>query len=491
MKRNPLSTLAKITVFLVVGVLLVNPQPMKPEVGSAQAAVTDMVCRFGITSPLGGDGYDIESIGVGSYLDWGAGSNPILPTGIEYIRVLRLRDDVYPQTLANLPGWVQNNLGSYWVVGNEPDTTYGNQDALLPQFYADRYFALATIIRNLDPSARIAFGSVVQPTPIRIRYLQRAWDRLVANAGSAAAASNLIDFWSIHSFILNEQKYHWGTGIPPGFENDDDDAVIITDFSDTYSIDIFQERVSAFRSWMAYIGERGKPLWITEYGSLFPPIDPPGGPDYYNVSDQDTANFMLATFDFMLSAIDGQTGLPSDDNKLVQRWFWYSLNEHRYVFGGSIFDPDNGKIPTLVGEAFRDYQSLSLVQPDLFPVSLAIAPVSYNHDHTRVNYRLDVKIGNALSADTGSNAQVWIYDGDPDGEGTLIAGPILSDAIQRCGGNGMVSAYWTEVQPMNYHVLYVQVDPIGVSDMDPSNNQAYYVVFLGLPKLSFLPMIPR
>ena len=237
---------------------------------SVQAAATDTVCRFGITSALGSDGYDIASLGVGSYLDWGAGSNPSLPAGVEYIRVLRLRDDVYPQTLANLPAWVQANPGSVWVVGNEPDTTYEGQDALLPEVYADRYFELATIIRNLDPSARIAFGSVVQPTPIRIRYLDRAWDQLVADAGSSAAASNLIDFWSIHSFILNEQVGGWGTGIPPGFENDHADAVIITDFADTYSIAIFQERIIAFRSWMASIGERDKPLWITEYGSLFP-----------------------------------------------------------------------------------------------------------------------------------------------------------------------------------------------------------------------------
>ena len=49
----------------------------------------------------------------------------VYPTGVEYIRVLRLRDDLYPQTLANLPAWVQANPGSVWVVGNEPDTTYG------------------------------------------------------------------------------------------------------------------------------------------------------------------------------------------------------------------------------------------------------------------------------------------------------------------------------------------------------------------------------
>ena len=228
-------SLRKVILILVVCVLLSNPQIVKPDLQSVQAATADTVCRFGITSPLGSDGYDVASIGVGSYLDWGAGSNPSLPAGIEYIRVLRLRDDVYPDTLANLPGWVLANPGSTWVVGNEPDTTYGNQDALLPEVYADRYFELASIIRGQDPSARIAFGSVVQPTPIRIRYLERAWNQLVADAGSSAAASNLIDIWSIHAFILNEERYSWGTGIPPGFENDHEDAVIITDLTDTYS----------------------------------------------------------------------------------------------------------------------------------------------------------------------------------------------------------------------------------------------------------------
>ena len=243
------------------------------------------------------------------------------------------------------------------------------------------------------------------------------------------------------------------------------------------------------RTWMVSIGERDKPLWITEYGSLMPPIDPPGGPDYYNVSDQDTADFMLATFNFMLSATDDQTGLPGDGNRLVQRWFWYSLNDHRYNFGGSLFDPDNGNTLTLVGQAFKDYQPFDLAQPDLFPFSLSIAPVSYNPGRTLVNYRVDVKIGNAVLANTGSSAQVWIYDGDPDAGGTLIAGPISSDAIQRCGGARVVSAFWMDVQPLTQHTLYVQVEPVGVADTNPANNRASFSVYLDLPKLTFLPFV--
>ena len=88
------------------------------------------------------------------------------------------------------------------------------------------------------------------------------------------------------------------------------------------------------------------------------PADRSGGwADYENVSDQDTAAYMIATFDFLLNARDSTTGLAADGNRLVQRWFWYSLNEHRYVFGGSLYDQDQGKVITPVGQAFVNYTS--------------------------------------------------------------------------------------------------------------------------------------
>jgi hypothetical protein len=488
MKTQQFTLLRKILLLILVGVLIICSQNLKADAQSIQAAVTDTVCRFGITSPSGSDGYDIESMGIGSYLDWGSVPTPILPEGIEYIRVLRLRDDLYPGTLVNLPGWVEANPGSVWMVGNEPDTRYGGQDELLAGVYADRYYKLATMIRNLDPTARIGFGSIVQPTPIRLRYLDLAWNELIINAGSRAAASKLIDIWSIHAFILNEINGSWGTGIPPGFEWDHWDEIEIKDYADTYSIDIFEQRLIAMRTWMADKGERNKPLWITEYGSLFPPIDPPGGPDYENVSDEDTAAFMLATFNFMLSASDDQTGLPGDGNQLVQRWFWYSLNEHRYTFGGTIFDPDNGNSPTWVGEKFIEFQSNNLVQPDLFPASLSIIPISFNPERTLGNYQLTVWLGNNLFSDA-TCAQVWIYDGNPDDGGILIAGPVPSSAIQSAAGMGVVKVQWKDVQPLMPHTLCVQVDSIGVADTDPSNNQACFSVFTELPELVFLPSI--
>lgn len=490
MKLSKTSISLKITLrFFLLGVIL-STQLFTLNGMSALASATDTVCRFGITSPTGSEGYNIASLGIGSYLDWGAASNPSLPEGIEYIRVLRVRDDVYPDTLAKLPGWIDAYPGSVWVVGNEPDTKYENQDALTAEVYADRFYQLARIIRTSDSTARTAFGSIVQPTPIRLRYLDRAWTQLVARAGSEFAARQLIDMWSIHSFILNEQPGSWGTGVPPGFEYDFDDAIIITDLADTYNIDIFKERINAFRSWLADKGMRDKPLWITEYGSLLPPIDPPGGPPLYHASDADTSAFMVDSFNFMLSATDDQTGLPADGNLLVQRWFWYSLNDHRYNFGGTLFDPDNNKQPTLVGANYIDYQAAHLQAPDLYPENLAIAPVSYNHDRTRVNYRLDITIGNVAYPDA-SCAQVWVYDGDPNNGGQLIAGPLPSSMIHSDYGNGRLTAYWNNVVPLTNHLIYVRVEAIGVADTDPSNNLASYLVFTDLPKLEFLPVVNR
>ncbi len=494
------SVFFKIIGFTILCGLLINPVSARPTSQSSASVATDTPCRFGITSIMGSDGYDISSLGIGSYLDWGAVNNPNLPAGVEYIHVLRLRDDLYDQTRASLPTWVDSNLGSVWVVGNEPDTRYGNQDALLPEVYADRYYELAQIIRQHDQTAQIAFGPIVQPTPIRIRYLERAWNRLKVNAGSASEASKLIDIWSIHSFILNEDTTFgntWGTGVPPGFEDEHNDAFIIDPqhFYYTYSSSIFQQRIFDFRAWLASIGERNKPLWITEYGSLFPPVDPIGGMDYVNVSDANTASYMLDTFNFLLDGSDSQIGMPADGNQLVQRWFWYSLNDHRYRFGGSIYNPDypdyseyGDSMVTPVGDSFIAYQASHLVQPDLIPTGLTIAPKSYNQDRTLINYRLVITVDNNQFYDA-SCTQLRVYDGNPESGGRLIAKPLSASAIKANYGSGTAVIHWMGVKPLVKHTLYVVVDPIGVTDIDPGNNEAHFEVYLEPLELNFLPLL--
>lgn len=339
---------------------------------------SNALCQFGIAIGSGSTSNAstralLDRARASAVITWGAGGAASYP-GMDYTNVLFVGDfrpagsarTRYQESLALIETLVPQNLGQVWLIGNEPDTTYFDQggtpqDNLRPEVYARRYFAIASRIRQLDPTAQLGFGNIVQPTPIRLRYLARAWNELVNQAGSQEGASDLVDIWVSHSFILNEEPTldpaapPWGTGIPPGFENDYGDAFVIgVNFNLTYSNQVFETNIRALRAVMADFGERDKPLWITEYGSLFPPIDPPGR-DYVNVSDEATAQFMVGTFDFMRTATDASTGMPAANNRLVQRWYWYSLSGPRYYFGGSLFDPDNNYAPTVVGSVYLNY----------------------------------------------------------------------------------------------------------------------------------------
>ncbi len=221
----------------------------------------------------------------------------------------------------------------------------------------------------------------------------------------------MIDVWTPHAFLLNEAPGGWGAGVPPGFEHDHGDAVTISNFANTYNINIFSQRVINFRSWMKSNGEQNKPLWITEYGSLFPPIDKPGGSDRENVSDASTSAYMLKTFDFMLNTADANSGFPDDNNQLVQRWFWYSLNDYRYHMGGSLFDPDNHP-PTItdVGTAFLNYTSTISVNPEFhFSGNIGLQPDAT--DATKFDVVFSIRnAGNSVT----QSPRLWVYQDNPN-----------------------------------------------------------------------------
>jgi hypothetical protein len=289
-----------------------------------------------------------------------------------------LDEAAYQQFLTGLPDLIMRNLGSVWLIGNEPDRKK-YQDDLTPEKYAERFFEVATIIKNFDPNAKIGFGSVVQPTPIRIRYLEKSLARLSELAGNRETALSMIDIWSIHAFILTEIGT-WGADIPPGFDCDViscDDAILITDYSDTYSIDIFIDRIQYFRNWLNSIGQREKPLWITEYGSLFYYWEvlcsinsgyDCQNPDNGWPTELDTIEFMVDTFNFLLQSKDENLGNPNDEDKLVQRWYWYSLNDRLDSFGGSLFDPENDKQITELGKAYKRYIEFLIFPKTYLPI---------------------------------------------------------------------------------------------------------------------------
>jgi hypothetical protein len=55
----------------------------------------------------------------------------------------------------------------------------------------------------------------------------------------------------------------------------------------------------------------------------------------------------------MLNTTDAELGLPADDNRLVQRWCWYSLADIHYR-AGNLADATTGQL-TPLGRDFKAY----------------------------------------------------------------------------------------------------------------------------------------
>ncbi len=179
-------------------------------------------------------------------------------------RALGIRVKDYTSVPPWLGSIVDNHPGAIWLIGNEPDRKFW-QDERLPEQYAHDYHDLYEFIKGRDPTAQIAAGNIVQPTPIRLAYL----DRVLAEYQQAYGQSMPVDVWAIHNMILNERPDQWGAEIPPGMELSATLALTVP-IQGNDNVFTFTQQIWAFRQWMADRGYQGYPLIISEYGVLMP-----------------------------------------------------------------------------------------------------------------------------------------------------------------------------------------------------------------------------
>ncbi len=300
--------------------------------------------RTGIRLPQEWDVVPVVDIQPGLYR--GGPRNPSRDVQIEYVKTQL--NDIVPYFPA----------GSVWVIGNEMDrpsiiiegVEYNLQDDELPEDYAHIYHALYYHIKELDPTSSVVIGGVVQPSPLRMRYI----DMILAEYEDAYGERLPTDAWHVHNMVLNEVRSGHGAGIPPGINDNIGVQVPINDNDD---MERFEEQIVNFRQWMANNGYRDSALVIYEYGILMP---------RELGYERDRVNaFMTATFDFFMTATDENTGLPADGNRLVQQWAWYSLNDYEFSFddprgfNGNLLEWDTGDL-TSTGEVFLDY-----IAPDM------------------------------------------------------------------------------------------------------------------------------
>jgi hypothetical protein len=306
--------------------------------------------------------YDVSSLRIGWYLDLGKSLSPLRPGGIEYAQLIWISEGTFSTPVDELGPMIDANPGYLWIIGNEPECI--GQGNSTPEQYADVYHELYAFIKGRDPSAQIAIGGIVQPTPLRLKWLDRALGYYQATYGEPMP----VDVWNIHNMILQELRGGWGCGIPQGLTEDSGRLYRV---SDNDSLHYFVQHIVDFRTWMRDRGERDKPLIITEYGVLMPV--------QYGFTAERVNAYMNATFDYLLTARDDDLGFPGDENRLVQRWLWYSLNDKPYDlisrtgFNGALFDYRYRAYPgvlTEMGINFREYTNALALTPTATPTPL-------------------------------------------------------------------------------------------------------------------------
>ncbi len=422
-------------------------------------------CRFGV-GLLGREitDYNTAPLNTGWYLDWVTAHTPLRPNGIEYMQVIRLTQTgstyTYSPSGSNLEATIAANPGTIWFIGNEMDRrTY--QDEMLPEIYARAYHDIYYLMKSKDPTCLVGIGGIVQPTPLRLEYLQTILDTYFALYHAPLPT----DIWNIHSFILRERDESlpdsWGAGIPPGsiaLEG------VLYNLRDLDDMNIFKQRIVDFRQWLKDRGEQDKPLFISEYGILLPP-------DYFDEDGRSFDHprvkaFLYNTFDYFLNTTDANLGYPYDDNRLVQRWLWYSLDDTKY--GGNLFDPNTKAIKTL-GQDYGSYTSALAPFVDLQTVQVFSDPPNPFSTGEPVTFTLKALISNVGNiAIPGNQIEVNFYDAD---NGTQIgATQKITRELSGCAGLATAQVTWTNVIS-GLHNVRVVVDPNNsIAESNEGNN---------------------
>lgn len=171
--------------------------------------------RFGIT--VRGDQeitwFDVSPLTIGRYLNWRWDTYPARPNAMDYYFMVRVRENFIWPSASVLKSIARVNPGATWIVGNEADVIH--QDNTTPGRYARAYHEVYTAIKSVDPTARFVANGIVMVSPLRLAWLNEAWNTYRTLYGTDMP----VDVWNVHTYIANEMHQQWGFEIPPGFPN--------------------------------------------------------------------------------------------------------------------------------------------------------------------------------------------------------------------------------------------------------------------------------
>jgi hypothetical protein len=250
--------------------------------------------------------------------------------------MVRLTPVGYKPSLTKIRQLARQQPGQVWIIGNEPDVIW--QDKVTPETYARAYHEIYQAIKDVDTTAKVAPAGISQVTPLRLEYL----DRVLLTYQEKYQARLPADWWTVHIYVLREERNSWGVEIPPGF---DVDQGALYEIADHGRLDLFEAQLREFRAWMKRNGYQDIPLAVTEFGILMP--------EEYGFPVKLVSQYLTNTFRLLATLRDPRSGYPPDEHRLVQRWAWFSLSDPNYPTS-NLADLENDRL-TPIGEAFRDF----------------------------------------------------------------------------------------------------------------------------------------
>jgi hypothetical protein len=285
-------------------------------------------------------------LGIGWYFNWNWTHGVVCDASgencIEYMPLVGGWGPGVHPTLAQIQTQISTYPGRYpngttWLIGNEIIW----DDQRTPQQYAEDYHAYYYGLKAINPTFKVANGSVITSvqynragftgTPLQLLDAIRAAYQTTYNEPWP------VDVWNIHPYV-------WTL---PTLQQE---------------LSNFRSQLSTFRDWMASIGEQDKPLIITEYGLL----------NYH--AEAWMIDYLRSSFEILLSK-GHANGMPSDEGRWVQRWAWFDNNNHVWSAGGAVqwthcalYNGDTFDIRPL-GQAYASYPKLddncpSISNPD-------------------------------------------------------------------------------------------------------------------------------
>ena len=488
---------------------------------SQAAATTFPNCRYGVAAWQNQmQNFDIVSnLGVGWYLDFTTHETPPGPAQAEYVHMVRLSQDrgesdtcgpdygysvSPPLTDAGLGALVDANPGALWIVGNEPDRRTV-QDDICPQQYAEAYHDVYQFIKSRDPTAQVAVAGLVEVSPGRLQYLDIVWETYLEKYGTPMP----VDVWTIHVYILsesNEGDAHIALGtdpalaIPHSSDCADPNSYCYAEHDD---VNLFAEQIVRMREWMKRRGQQNKPLLITEYGILLPynyygtctleTCPPEGAPGCFCDENKETfhprrvADYMTATFDYLMTATDPDLGYPADNYRLVQQWLWFSLAYDREGHASNLMDSDTYTL-TLPGWTWRNYVAAISPTINLIPAQVPVIVARSANGTDPVTVTLTAEVRNNGNATSAGTVTVTFYS--DAGLTTPIGSATFTDLGGCARRAAVVTTTWANLET-GLHPFWVRVDSTDViNENGEADNVAQGAVMVN-PFDLFLPVLLR